>query len=562
MSDIVLNGVSALIAAGLCPASARLIAAQMTSTPRDNSMSEETLEADVNEAESLVVLQSSTLLTMRVPASSEDELLLCMLRANIPVTPYQARAIAHVVEESTKAMLDIQRCLAVAKQHEFWTTMRELQSQVDRLQRIIDIRVASIAPIRKMPYDILLHIFAYCVFDDDDTYDPTCTRWQMMRVCYTWRDAMLSFTGLWSSLSIRFPVSVPAELERFYMHLDCNAEQPLNVYVNYISGTYTYEYNSKGLLSLLRKQSSRIRGLHIRICGDPHYIFRMEHHLNFPSLPLLEDITILSPRQPWTMNSSFIDLDAPNLKRARLFPHAGRHWFLPIPFRQLTHLHVLINDVGAFRLLESSPTLQVLRLVATRSFKFAYHEADPIPMKTYTSVTDLHIDGVLLPFVHTPSVKRLHVNGLTHHRDTTGDSATFDTIREFLDRAGRHVVHFAAPGELFLCKLSSDFMRALPKGIETLDATVDLADMLHVVVAVGQMKRRSGFANQWKAFKRLILRTDMEADISWEKEEIAYLCATSGLRVDVRPVLPDDDWQELAEDKPDWKWGDFPVDQW
>ncbi len=548
MSNIVLNGVAALIAASLCPASARIIAAQMTSTSRDDPMSEDTLEADTSDADSLVVLQSSTLLTLRAPASSEDELLHCMLRANIPVTAYQARAIAYVVQESTKAMSDIQSCLVVAKQHKFTTTMRELQSQADRLQRIIDIRVASIAPIRRIPYDTLIHIFAYCVSGDDDTYDPTCARWQIMRVCYMWRGAIISFTGLWSSLSVRFPVSVPAELERFYMHLDCNAARPLNVFVNYISGTYTYEYNSKGLLSLLRKQSSRIRGLHIRICGDPHYIFRIAHHLNFPALPYLEDLTILSPRQPWTVNSSSINLDAPNLRRARLFPYpcaAG-----PIPFRQLTHLHARINDVAAFRLLESSQTIQVLCLVASRTFKSTYDETDPLPMHTYTSVTDLHIDVDLLPFVHTPSVQRLFVNNATDDRDQM-------MVKEFFERSGCHVVHFGAPGELLLD--SHDFMRILPKGVETLEAIVDPADMMHVVVEVGEVKR----SNQCKALKTLMLRTDtVNADISWERQEIAYLCATLNLKVDVRPVLLDDDWQELAEDKPGWRWSDVPLDQW
>ncbi|KAK0469095.1 uncharacterized protein EV420DRAFT_1255054, partial [Desarmillaria tabescens] len=87
------------------------------------------------------------------------------------------------------------------------------QAKVDklRLQNIVAIHTAFVAPIRKLPYDILAEIFKWTIETAPDGRPSTqidciyaSEPWSLGHVCRYWREVSRSCPFLWSQISLPY----------------------------------------------------------------------------------------------------------------------------------------------------------------------------------------------------------------------------------------------------------------------------------------------------------------------------------------------------------------------
>lgn len=89
-----------------------------------------------------------------------------------------------------------------------------------------------LAPIRRVPNEILLETFRLCIPlpEDDDACDPKNVRWELTKVCRTWSKLVRNTPSLWGSVVVHDSDLTPAlpKLRRF---LEMSQNLPLRVAV-------------------------------------------------------------------------------------------------------------------------------------------------------------------------------------------------------------------------------------------------------------------------------------------------------------------------------------------
>lgn len=538
MSDVALSVVSVLIAATLYHA-----------PPELHGMEVDDIQPDV-----VLTPDSSTLSTLRRAVVSEPAIL-AILRSNRRVATSEHSDIWTAIYQLRQAKEDVRQCIEESKPR----PTDDLRALLHQLQWHINLRhaVISTKSTRIIPYDVLIEIFKLCL-SKDDIHDPDCTRWRMMQVCYTWRDTMLSVSSLWCTISLRIPCRTPAEIQRFDMHIRLSAKRPLVIFIDYFVSELSFAHvmydcvadrPAWDALQLLLGQRSRIRGLHIRARGTSS---QMTLNLAFHGLPMLEELTIVSLGHSFSNDYIPFIRDVERLRRARFFPHPRAQ-----PFCNLTHLHTLIDSNDALRVLESSSTIQTLRL--------DYDTFDPLQVyqsrvmqAVYEAVVDLTISIHLLPFVHTPNIQRLRVNG----------PSIPSRVGAFLRRCGQSLSYLAVSGELVLDADSATIFSAVPN-VKVLKVIIHPRDMASGLATVDH-RLGPGFLS---GLERLILRNSLRTKVSkeyaaWKRDEVEAAAASALRLIDVSielnfdGTLPDDNWKLVADGRRSWTWSDLPSTEW
>lgn len=80
-------------------------------------------------------------------------------------------------------------------------TIREMQREQNMLEEKIKHTLAYISPIRRLPHELLRHIFMFN-FDNHP-----CCAWILASVCVQWRRLALSVPRLWSKVSDEFSLT-------------------------------------------------------------------------------------------------------------------------------------------------------------------------------------------------------------------------------------------------------------------------------------------------------------------------------------------------------------------
>ncbi|KAF9553709.1 hypothetical protein CPC08DRAFT_645270, partial [Agrocybe pediades] len=100
------------------------------------------------------------------------------------------------VRESHKELSRVE-----AEMQQLEERMERLKEEKKSIQRDLELYSCILAPIRRLPFDMLEEIFLRCL-STDDTRPSTLTDIEeapllLMQVCRTWRQACLSCPRLW-----------------------------------------------------------------------------------------------------------------------------------------------------------------------------------------------------------------------------------------------------------------------------------------------------------------------------------------------------------------------------
>ncbi|KAF5348993.1 hypothetical protein D9758_012738 [Tetrapyrgos nigripes] len=222
--------------------------------------------------------------------------------------------VEHVSQCLIGAERDVQNL--EAEIHRLNAAIIVLQNKQELLHSRIEQCRSLLAPIRRIPPELLARIFSFACSKSEATDKLDCPAVRLSQVCKGWRELTHTTPSLWSSLSIdlithdRWDVRLIAMADH---HLELSRNSPLDV-------TLKLRYNcdvSLYLFKALSAHSSRLHSLCLylddpELLEDPYLLscrnnLPLLRHLNmrvicstfsqksvdvFKSAPLLEDFTI------------------------------------------------------------------------------------------------------------------------------------------------------------------------------------------------------------------------------------------------------------------------------
>ncbi|KAJ7160090.1 hypothetical protein C8R46DRAFT_956256, partial [Mycena filopes] len=252
---------------------------------------------------------------------------------------------------------------------EFETMLATLRAKHASLKASIDAHRALTAPIRRIPHDVLLEIFAACLPSTHNALiDPAEAPLLLGRICRLWRNAAYSTPRLWSSIHIpslhsdEAPPEAVQALDRVVeAWLERSATCPLSVsFTEYAGPSDTGNARASPIHAVL-KFSSRLR--HLELSASTGFSLG-GLNLGQNELPLLQSIGIKhsgnKPFREFPHNALCI----PSLRDVSLYI-SGDPLSLPLQWSQLTGLSLICfpawTDHGTEGGVDANTALEVLR---------------------------------------------------------------------------------------------------------------------------------------------------------------------------------------------------------
>ncbi|KAK0429903.1 hypothetical protein EV421DRAFT_2025573 [Armillaria borealis] len=103
-------------------------------------------------------------------------------------------------------------------------------------ERDLDNHKSILAPIRRLPDDLLLRIFKFASHGSGDQLShPSHSRWALLRICHSWRVIALNSPTLWSVLAFNFvdwDICPPQHRTLFSRALDLSKNSSLDIQLN------------------------------------------------------------------------------------------------------------------------------------------------------------------------------------------------------------------------------------------------------------------------------------------------------------------------------------------
>ncbi|SJK98767.1 uncharacterized protein ARMOST_02036 [Armillaria ostoyae] len=283
--------------------------------------------------------------------------------------------------------------------------VEELETYRATIQRISKEFSSTLAPIRRLPSDVLRSVFRETQignFVQQLSYHPFRPTITFMhgtltlgQVCASWRDVVVSSPELWSHIKITFPagftvglgqarpltVDKPSPLLKTILPL--SRQLPLDIRFIFDRDTSSSEAAIEAFSSLLRERH-RWRSVSLTLPLD------LLEHLRASSgkLPCLESLTLMPPRMQMDMRSlpqgdvSDVFIDAPSLRKVVLYKRFERGSFaLP---SQLTHLAA---SFAAVHNLHTHSLLEELHLTKNHDANIAFLHRITLPNVRRLSVS-------------------------------------------------------------------------------------------------------------------------------------------------------------------------------
>ncbi|KAJ6508337.1 hypothetical protein C8R45DRAFT_967086 [Mycena sanguinolenta] len=260
--------------------------------------------------------------------------------------------------------------------------LSQLRDQRCSLQGQIDAHMALLAPIRRIPHDVLLEIFFSCLPTEHNTLiDPDEAPLVLGRICRHWRQIAYSAPILWSSIQIPCTYEIPsATMVQSWLA----RSTPCSLSVSLRDETCNSYVEIHPILVHFLQASSRLRRLELRGKLES---FRPLLHLGPENLLLLKSLRIATvdyPPAEWDANPlAHTDiLRVPTLDDVSLrISGVADPLSYPLPWGKLTRLALVcqashheeagvLNADGALRVLRRSPNLRhcLLRISAGDPF--------------------------------------------------------------------------------------------------------------------------------------------------------------------------------------------------
>ncbi|KAK0207510.1 hypothetical protein IW262DRAFT_1469463 [Armillaria fumosa] len=270
-----------------------------------------------------------------------------------------------VVREGERYLALLQQRISLTR-----NTLESLLEEQNRAVKHISDSKLFLNPVRRLPSEILSHIFRSCLPGDEllyrsDEVGETLTLWDSLNiknppwnlsfVSSQWRQAALTTPRLWSSIRLQLPryKSRRASLYRLVTYLERSGPQNLTVVIK--SET---DMSNHPILPVILSTSPRWNGLFVSLPFSALHIFRNVSG-SLGALTWLGVHLCGGPIEPMTMIEAF--RFAPQLRELRLMGWNSAicfHHLFHFPWDQLTEATVQGNNIQSLAVLRKAPNLR------------------------------------------------------------------------------------------------------------------------------------------------------------------------------------------------------------
>ncbi|KAK0499259.1 hypothetical protein EDD18DRAFT_1350692 [Armillaria luteobubalina] len=236
------------------------------------------------------------------------------------------------------------------------------RKQKNGIDRILQVYRSIFAPIRRLPLDVLLHIF---LFLPVDTVSPGSVPWILGSVCYSWRSICLSFPTLWSKIVVDTRAGTElrsGSLSMIHTSLRRSQRSPLIIFVSCDNQSSSISPILFSILDLLLTHSSRWSAVDVHIPRLTYPIFN-----RLGPLPMLRRIRITMDHGRVAEETRDSLGHCPQLRDVSItgVPLLSLH----LPLNRLTSLGTIQTAEDIFRILPDAKGLEALTIFHTSSFK-------------------------------------------------------------------------------------------------------------------------------------------------------------------------------------------------
>ncbi|KAK0479112.1 hypothetical protein IW261DRAFT_1564479 [Armillaria novae-zelandiae] len=239
---------------------------------------------------------------------------------------------------------------------------RSLRKQENGIYHRLQVYRSLFAPIRRLPLDVLLHIFLLLPVD---TVDPNSAPWTLGSICYYWRSLYLSFPTLWSRIVVDTGACTtlrPKSVSMVHTSLKRSQRSPLSIFVscdNQSSSIFPILFS---ILDLLRTDSSRWSVVEVHIPRLTYPIFN-----RLGPLPMLQRIRITVDHGPVAVATRDSLGRCPQLRDVCIT--GIQLSSLHLPLGRLISLGTIQTAEDIFRILPEAKGLEALTISYNSSFK-------------------------------------------------------------------------------------------------------------------------------------------------------------------------------------------------
>ncbi|KAF7326196.1 hypothetical protein MKEN_00471800 [Mycena kentingensis (nom. inval.)] len=466
--------------------------------------------------------------------------------------------------------------------------IRLLRQRIDNLLKergelasFVNNHTALLAPIRRLPRDVVEELFVACLPSRNCAMSFTEAPLLLGRVCSSWRTIAWSTPRLWSQLHISQPIMYvedrPAEdrlrmwheealallRDAFIAWLSRSGDCNLSISVQcsqYPSPSDIFGPDKQGIVAALLPFAARWE--HIRIMDiTPEDFIRLQ---DLPALPRLRSFDLtegyyreLSQPEFWHAHNIF---RAPNITRLRLSGTRFDPLLLPLRWESLTDLSIFHSSPPNMPFYGLSSILEILtrcpNLVTLCSWLNTFTGGVPVlnhDSVRHTQLRGLQLDfgGDIYPLVEQvcshlvlPGLEHLHFMGRAQSEDRT--ISTHEELTSFLG-----VMEHLTSVEIFLDLFTRDgfvaLLSRLPASVKQLhlfpDSATWVADREFIDYEILELLSRPGVIIDTLSFARCTSFTD-EQLLAFIHARMASACPLKQVSVHFkreaeRDILPE-----------------------
>lgn len=304
-----------------------------------------------------------------------------LLSCDVYPTVADSRRVQDVISEAKHHLSSLQQAIGRVQ-----GMLQELKESKNQLAAYIKAHEAVIAPIRRIPDDILIEIFMLCLPSAYEALpDPMKAPLLLTRVCQRWRAVVCAAPMLWSTIYLMvesYSVEEAIKATKFWM--SSSAQCPLNI---------TLRSHDLGpchsVLELLLPHAHRWRKASFQIPSQLLYMFNSIRD-KLPSLEYL-NLDFYEPSNTQNITVDYFN-QAPRLSvvdhGTSLSPSS-----LVLPWRQLTSYTGYMKAFEMLTLFNSAHHLTEADIVFQRSDEMAFPlQAVSKPLKSLKTLR-LVVDG-------------------------------------------------------------------------------------------------------------------------------------------------------------------------
>ncbi|KAG7442115.1 uncharacterized protein BT62DRAFT_457885 [Guyanagaster necrorhizus] len=307
-----------------------------------------------------------------------------------------------------------------ALQDDFRETVVRYHTALDKalmlrkeLVKTKSIYATILAPVRRLPTEILIQIFLHSIGRHFTLFSITRGPWVLGKVCSRWRQVVLSTPELWSVFTL-FPRGNPRLLSNptvlislLDTALRLSGQRNICIYADVSIGRLKDAVED--IWKHLSLHSHRWKDIRLQMADS----FAPLDAVPKDGLPALEKLSLSMVNSMHDHPCDALN-NSPRLTNLTLINDGGSLMTAGLPWHQLTHLALLSRGTlpEVLRLLRLSPRLQVLEALGTR---IQDSWAVPLERVPHPSLRRLQVSDVMIPqHLILPALDDLDLVGITN----------------------------------------------------------------------------------------------------------------------------------------------------